>query len=196
MDSGADGAVFTPARRNDRESDGGLTETHKKEDDVDYAKDDRYPCKLGISELTGDNSGGDQPKVVTTVEQKKFGFLNERRGKDITEMETIGLSITDPKRRRVDDPITERLINNSTTEDDVMIESLVKKVIMIQKTCYWRVLQGRSATHYECFELELPRDWAPLFGSLKTWYVNKSPCLFSYGKLLEGKIEWIGLEGN
>lgn len=34
--------------------------------------------------------------------------LNENRENDMIEMETAGLSILDPKRRRVEDPIMER----------------------------------------------------------------------------------------
>lgn len=121
---GADGTFLNPARRNGGESGGGVSETYRKKGDTNYGKDDHYPNKSGVTEITGENSGGDQSKSrITAVELTFSGHLNERREKDTTEIEKTGLSITDLKRRRVDDPIIERPIITLSTKDDVMVES-------------------------------------------------------------------------
>ncbi|KAK1366404.1 hypothetical protein POM88_041965 [Heracleum sosnowskyi] len=107
-------------------------EPQRKEGNGDHGTDNHTPIKLGISannngvgqsDMTGGNKGGDYSEVVTTVMPKNPHFLNDRREDNISDFEQIGLSITDPKRRRLDEPILERPNNNLNAKDDIMIES-------------------------------------------------------------------------
>ncbi|KAK1399644.1 hypothetical protein POM88_009507 [Heracleum sosnowskyi] len=79
--------------------------------------------KSGVTEQPGENSGGDRTKMVTVVEPKNLDIFNERREQEFVEIGTDGLSITDPKRRRVADPITDRPKSDLSAEDYTMTES-------------------------------------------------------------------------
>lgn len=120
---GADGAVLNGVRLNEEEKTDGKLETPGEDDSENQAVDEDNPRKSGQMVVSNVISGGDLSKVVN-LEPNYFESLNERRDTEFKGIETTGLSIImDPKRRRVDDPLTERPNNNLNNEDDIMIES-------------------------------------------------------------------------
>ncbi|XP_074360199.1 uncharacterized protein LOC141700300 [Apium graveolens] len=56
---GVDGAVLVPARTNDKERDDGTVEVHRKESSLIHVEDNCITRKSGVTELLGENSGGD-----------------------------------------------------------------------------------------------------------------------------------------
>ncbi|WOH01895.1 hypothetical protein DCAR_0521281 [Daucus carota subsp. sativus] len=122
---GADGTVPIAAKKHDTERNAESMEIHREESSGKHAQDDRNPKKSGDVDKSGAHSGGNVYKVVNVEEPKNSDILNDRREKEFVEIETAGLSILDPKRRRVDDPITEKPNINFSTEDDIMTESRI-----------------------------------------------------------------------
>lgn len=110
-------------------------EMHRKEKSEIFARGDCNPRILGNAGLAGENSGEDQAQMVTVGGQKDMEILNNRRDKDFVVIdtggpETSGLSILDPKRRRVDNLITNRPSNISSNEDDIMTETQTDDTIV------------------------------------------------------------------
>lgn len=120
---GVDGAVLFPTKCNDKKRESGVRESHSKEDNVNYAKEQHDPIKSGASKLMGEIGGRDQSNMIGTVEPKSSSNLNERRESDNVDMDPDGLSITDPKRRRINNPIIVRPNTNMNIEDDDMVEN-------------------------------------------------------------------------
>lgn len=120
---GADGAVLFPMKSNDKERESGGTESHSTEDTVNYAKEQHDPRKSGVAKLTGEIGGRDQSNMIVIVEPKSSLNLNERREADNVDLDPDGLALTDPKRRRINNPIILRPNNNLNIEDDDMGEN-------------------------------------------------------------------------
>lgn len=120
---GADGTVLYPAKGNGKERESGVTESHSKEDNVNYAKEHHDPRKSGNSEPTSEIRGKDQANKFVTVEAQVSANLNERRESDKVDMDPDEIYITDPKRRRINNPTTGRPNNNLNNDDDDMVEN-------------------------------------------------------------------------
>ncbi|KAL8132768.1 hypothetical protein AgCh_008304 [Apium graveolens] len=130
---GANGAALIPVKLNNKEEDGGGVETHRQEVSENCASGDHNSRKLGISEITGKISGGDQ--VVTVIEPKNMSISNERRDINIIGKEIAGLLISDPKRRRVDGveesgPITDNAVEDIAMKEANMSESENQKSLL------------------------------------------------------------------
>lgn len=103
---GSEGEVLTPVKLHEEGKHEGRMEQHREGRSGNFARDERDPRKSGESELTSKNSGENPLQVI---DPKDLEFLNDRREKDFTGVQTSGpisdgLALTIPKRRRVEEP--------------------------------------------------------------------------------------------